>query len=70
MNTITLRIGKMNCEHCASSVRQVLEALPDVEKVEVNLKKAEAKIKSSTPLNLDKASLAVAEAGFVLEGVK
>ncbi|MCL2136085.1 MAG: heavy-metal-associated domain-containing protein [Coriobacteriia bacterium] len=70
MSTTTLKIGKMNCEHCASSVRKALETLPSVEKVDVSLKKAEAKVKSSAPLDLESASKVVEEAGFVVEGVK
>ena len=70
MNVTTYKIGKMNCEHCASSVRKAIEGLPSVEKVEVSLKKAEAKVKSSSPLDIDIVSQVVSEAGFAVEGVK
>jgi len=69
MVTTTLKIGKMNCEHCATSVRQALEELPSVSRVDVNLKKALARVESASPLNIEAASLAVSEAGFVMEGV-
>lgn len=69
MSTITYKIGKMSCEHCVSSVQQALMALPSVEKVEVSLKKAEAKVSSAAPLDYETVSLAVSEAGFVVEGV-
>jgi copper chaperone CopZ len=70
MNTTVFIIGNMSCEHCASSVRQAIEALPCVEQVEVSLKKAEARVISSAPMDINLVSQAVEEAGFAVEGVR
>ena len=70
MSTITLKIGKMDCEHCVAKVQKTLLALPTVEKVSVNLKKGEAQVKSTITLDLKLAEAAIVEAGYVLEGTK
>lgn len=44
MESITLKVSGMSCMGCVSSVKRILEALPGVVKVDVDLAKAEAAV--------------------------
>lgn len=65
MNTITLKVTGMMCQHCVARVKKALEAVPGVQTVEVSLENASATISGSA----DKAALvaAVKEAGYEAE---
>ena len=38
-------IQGMSCNHCVAKVEETLQALPGIQKVKVNLKKAKGKVK-------------------------
>jgi copper ion binding protein len=59
-----LRVGGMSCQHCVKAVTDALAALPGVEKVKVDLKKGEAKVKHDTSVAIQAMKDAVVEAGF------
>lgn len=69
METITLKVEGMSCDHCARSVRTALEGVEGVAHVEVDLSRASAVV-SLDPLTADLAGLrgAVDEAGYSLAG--
>lgn len=65
MTEITLGIRGMHCGGCVSSVRNVLSALPGVERVEVSLDPGQAVV-SYDEARVQRTALvqAVADAGF------
>lgn len=65
MKTIIINIGGMTCGGCVKSVTKVLEALNGVEKAEVDLAAASAKI-TFDPAEVQTAELieAIEDAGF------
>ena len=65
---MVLKISGMHCEHCVAAVKQALENLPEIAKADVNLKKAEARIRLNGDLNEEKTRQAIQEAGFELVG--
>jgi len=44
MNTVTLKIEGMSCQHCVSAVRNALMSVPGVTKAEVDLAKGSARV--------------------------
>jgi copper chaperone len=44
MESITLKVDGMSCMGCVNSVKRLLEALPGVAKVDVDLTRAEAAV--------------------------
>jgi copper ion binding protein len=60
-----LKVEGMSCQHCVSAVTEALDSLPGVEKVKVDLKKGEAKVKHAADVTLQTLKDAVTEAGFI-----
>jgi copper ion binding protein len=59
-----LSVEGMSCQHCVKAVSDALSALPGVEKVKVDLKKGEAKIKHDISVDVRTLKDAVTTAGF------
>jgi copper ion binding protein len=59
-----LSVEGMSCQHCVKAVSDALGALSGVEKVKVDLKKGEAKVKHDVSVNVQALKDAVAAAGF------
>lgn len=62
--TINLQIDGMTCSGCAASVRRVLEAIPLVSSVSVDLDAGRAVIEAGTAVDVDELASAVADAGY------
>lgn len=60
---VAIPIGGMHCQHCVTSVKNKLSAMPGVESVDVNLDKGEAVVKGA---NFDVSALrgAIEDLGF------
>ncbi|GFH43254.1 hypothetical protein Hs30E_18050 [Lactococcus hodotermopsidis] len=63
MEKITLKINGMTCHNCAKHVTEALEHVVGVNSVKVNLKKAEAVVKSEK-IDLESLTAAVETAGY------
>ena len=65
MNEITLTVTGMTCGGCVASVQRVLSAIPGVQRVEVSLTPAQARVVFD-PARTDRATLekAIVVAGF------
>jgi copper ion binding protein len=59
-----LKVDGMSCQHCVAAVTDALSSLPGVEKVKVDLRKGEAKVKHAAEVTLQSLKDAVDEAGF------
>jgi len=66
MNTKTINIEGMHCNHCKMMVEKVLGALDGVEKVEVNLENKTAVIEISKEVEDSKIKEVIEEAGFTV----
>jgi copper chaperone len=65
MESITLKVGGMSCMGCVSSVKRLLEAMPGVLKVDVDLAKAEAAVDFDSKLtNLEAIKNGIVEGGY------
>ncbi len=70
MNTMTLKIDGMSCQHCVRSVSNALSALPGVKSVEVDLDKGQAVMAiDESAFNLETAEAAIIDAGYDLRGI-
>ena len=69
MNTKTITIEGMQCNHCKMTVEKVLGVLDGVEKVEVNLSDKTAVIEMSKELDDNKIKNVIEEAGFVVKEI-
>jgi len=68
MSTSTIiKVSGMHCANCQKKVEKALLALPDVKKVDINLKRAEAKVTSGAEIGIDVFRQAVEDAGYTLE---
>lgn len=67
MNTKTIVIEGMQCNHCKMTVEKVLGAIDGVEKVEVNLSKKTAVIEISKEVDENTIKSVIEEAGFVVK---
>ena len=67
MNTKTIVIEGMQCNHCKMTVEKVLGGLDGVEKVEVNLSDKTATIEMSKEIADSKLKEVIEEAGFILK---
>ena len=67
MNTKTIVIEGMQCNHCKMTVEKVLGAIDGVEKVEVNLSKKTAIIEMSKEVDENTIKSVIEEAGFVVK---
>lgn len=66
MEKINVKITGMSCEHCVKRVEEAAKAIPGVDKIKVNLKKGEAKIKYDTALaNSEEITDSITNAGYV-----
>jgi len=68
MTRIELEIGGMSCQHCVKTVRGLLEALPGVEGLEVEVGKARLSLPAA-PSPEDLGGL-LDDAGFDLKGYR
>ena len=66
MDSITLKVDGMSCQHCVNRVHKALTGVNGVESAEVSLEKGQAEVKGR---NLDLAALtsAVEQAGYKAE---
>lgn len=62
--TINLRIDGMTCSGCVNSVRRVLEAVPLVSAVSVDLAAGRAAIKADAAVDIGRLVAAVQDAGY------
>lgn len=60
----TYKVEGMTCQHCAKAVKEVVEALPNVEKATVNLEAKTVTVKGNPDLAALKA--AIEEEGYEL----
>ena len=67
MNTKTINIEGMHCNHCKMMVEKVLGALDGVEKVEVNLEDKTVVIEISKEVDDSKIKEVIEEAGFTVK---
>ena len=67
MNTKTILIEGMQCNHCKMTVEKVLGTLEGVEKVEVDLESKTATIEISKEVSDSKLKKVIEEAGFVVK---
>ena len=67
MNTKTIVIEGMQCNHCKMTVEKVLGAIDGVEKVEVNLSEKTAIIEMSKEVDENTMKSVIEEAGFVVK---
>jgi copper chaperone len=62
--TINLQIDGMTCSGCAASVSRVLEAVPSVTAVSVDLQAGRAVIEADAAVDVDELASAVEDAGY------
>ena len=67
MNSKTIEVEGMQCNHCKMTVEKVLGALEGVEKVEVNLENKTAVIEMSKEIDDNLIKNVIEEAGFVVK---
>lgn len=67
MNTKTIVIEGMQCNHCKMMVEKALGAIEGVEKVEVNLENKTATIEMSKEVVDSKLKEVIEEAGFTVK---
>jgi len=66
MNSTTISVQGMTCDHCVRHVTQALEGLPTVRGVAVDLAKGTATIQSDAALERSALAAALDEAGYTL----
>jgi copper chaperone CopZ len=65
METITLKVVGMTCMGCVGSVQRLLQALPGVERVQVDLASGLARVDCDQSLaDLNTLKRAIADGGF------
>ena len=64
--TSTYTVTGMTCGHCAASVREEIEALPGVTRVEVTVDDGSVRVAADRELGRDEVAAAVTEAGYAL----
>lgn len=62
--TINLQINGMTCSGCVASVRRVLEAVPSVSAVSVDLQAGRAAIEADAAVDIGGLVSAVEDAGY------
>ncbi len=67
MITSTFTVRGMTCDHCVSSVRSEVEALPGVAEVRLDLATGRLDVTGSQALAKSEIEAAVAEAGYELD---
>ncbi len=66
-DTISLKIGGMNCNHCSNSVRQAIESFPEVKDVNVDLATGIATFQ--TEMNTDTIIAKIKDLGYTAEKI-
>ncbi|MDR2957153.1 MAG: heavy-metal-associated domain-containing protein [Coriobacteriales bacterium] len=67
--TTSVKVSGMSCKHCAATVKEALETLPTVTKVDVQLKQAAAVIKSTDSLDPEMIKKVIEDSGYQYEGI-
>lgn len=67
MKDVTLSVSGMKCDGCVESVRDALEDVAGVERVEVSLDRGEARVTAGDGTDEDALATAVEEAGYSVE---
>ncbi|MBV5133980.1 copper chaperone CopZ [Staphylococcus epidermidis] len=71
MEKVNLKVTGMSCGHCVNKIETALQKLEGVEKANVNLKKAMAKVKYDDSLQtIDKLTDTVRDVGYEAEPIK
>lgn len=68
-NVAKIKVGGMMCDHCVSTVKKTLEAIPGIKSVEVELKTGQVTIKHKGEFPLETVKKALEEADYSFEGV-
>lgn len=63
----TIRVKGMRCQHCAQSVTQALEGIPNIHDVQVDLSSGEVTFETSGPVDKDTIHSAIEAIGFDVE---
>ncbi|GAA1984489.1 heavy-metal-associated domain-containing protein [Amycolatopsis minnesotensis] len=66
MTESSYTVTGMTCGHCAGAVREEVEALAGVAKVDVDVESGSVVVTSEAPLAVDDVRAAVEEAGYAL----
>ena len=69
MNTKTIYIQGMQCNHCKMSVEKALNSIEGVTKVEVSLENKKALIESNREIENSKIIEVIQEAGFIVKNI-
>ncbi len=69
MTKLIIKIEGMMCEHCASRVSQALKSISGVESVTIDLKKKQAIVAISKPINEEVVTKAITAAGYQLVSI-
>ena len=64
IDTTTVTVAGMTCEHCVRSVRSELTKLDGVDDVDVDLASGQVTMRTSGPVEPDAVRAAVEEAGY------
>ena len=67
MTDLTLTVSDMACEGCAESVREALEGVSGVQRVEVSLDRGEARVTAGSQVSERDLADAVEGAGYTVE---
>ncbi|MFW5734020.1 MAG: heavy-metal-associated domain-containing protein [Oceanidesulfovibrio sp.] len=63
----TIRVKGMHCQHCAQSVTQALENIPEVHDVNVDLSSGDVTYVTSSPVDKETLRSAIEAIGFDVE---
>jgi len=64
MNTQTIAVVGMTCEHCVRAVTAEVSKIAGVQRVDVDLAHGAVTVVSADPVDLDALAAAVEEAGY------
>ena len=70
INTITIKIKGMHCEHCEKTVKKALESIPGITVVSVSHKKKNAIVTSKSDISNDTIKNAIQDTGFKVISIK
>lgn len=60
----TIKIEGMSCQHCVMAVKKALEGIDDLQNVEVDLNKGEARFDEKKPVNPAVIKERIEKAGY------
>lgn len=66
VGTTTFRVEGMTCDHCRNVVTTEISAVPDVEKVTVDIESGTVTVSATQPVDRSDIATAVDEAGYTL----